>query len=148
MEAIKDGGRASQLPLRLDIKKLFRLDVDDSIWDDCGLGGLDEGVVPRWLADEEVRQGIMAVLESDRCVEEEERLAAEVCAMQRWLREETMDVQVALLSFKGASSPVCNSMTCIISSQMTMPLLINLRFDSIISMMSAKTGAGPFKRWE
>ncbi|KZV91459.1 hypothetical protein EXIGLDRAFT_577072, partial [Exidia glandulosa HHB12029] len=63
------------LPRKLDAKKLFRLDVDDEIWqDDPGLGPQKEGDVRRWQADENVRRGIVALLEQHRCEEEMERL--------------------------------------------------------------------------
>lgn len=45
----------TRLPRRLDAKKLFRLDVDDEIWqEDPGLGPQDEGNLPRWQTDENV----------------------------------------------------------------------------------------------
>lgn len=82
-------------PSQIDHDQLFNLDVDDEIWQDIGL---DEGPastneadplsVPRWLADQAVRDGIRALLELDRCQEEEARLKLERCALQEWLIEE------------------------------------------------------------
>ena len=67
---------------------LFKLDVDDDIWQDVGLDENGEGFIPRWLGDEDVRAGIKNVLELDRCQEEEVRLQKERCAMQEWMLEE------------------------------------------------------------
>lgn len=68
---------------------LFQLDVDDSIWHDVGLEDdcFDQDP-PRWLSDEAVREGIRALLEVDRCREEEIRLVKERCAMQEWFMEQ------------------------------------------------------------
>ncbi|EDR05525.1 uncharacterized protein LACBIDRAFT_302740 [Laccaria bicolor S238N-H82] len=53
---------------------LFKLDVDDDIWQDVGLDEMDLGIdVPRWLGDEGVWQGIKALLEWDRCCEEDQQ---------------------------------------------------------------------------
>lgn len=79
----------TRLPRKLDAKKLFRLDVDDEIWqEDPGLGPQDEQNLPRWQTDDEVRRGIAALLEQRRCVEELERLRAEVGALAAWWKEE------------------------------------------------------------
>ncbi|KZV80991.1 hypothetical protein EXIGLDRAFT_629247, partial [Exidia glandulosa HHB12029] len=84
----KPAGRAP-LPRKLDSKKLFRLDVDDDIWqEDPGLGPQDEGNLPRWQTDDDVRQGIAALLQKRRCIEESERIRAEVNALAVWWKEE------------------------------------------------------------
>lgn len=81
--------RRMRLPRRLDSKKLFRLDVDDDIWqEDPGLGPQDEGDLPAWQIDAQVRRGIRAMLEIDRCREEQERLLAEGEALSSWWSEE------------------------------------------------------------
>lgn len=77
------------LPRRLDMKKLFRLDVDDEIWqEDPGLGPQEEATIARWQTDANVKKGILALLELRRCVEEMERVEAEVRALLRWWGEE------------------------------------------------------------
>lgn len=79
----------SQLPRKLDFKQLFKLDVDDDIWqEDPGLGPQGEDDLPRWMTDEDVKRGIAALLEKERCVEELERVKAEVSAMVMWWQEE------------------------------------------------------------
>ena len=76
---------------------LFKLDVDDVIWQDVGLEDDDyQDIAPaRWLSDEKVRQGILAILELDRCNEEDDRLRKERCAMQEWFSEEWSCVEKA-----------------------------------------------------
>lgn len=89
----------TRLPLRLDVKKLFRLDVDDEIWqEDPGLGPQDEGPIPRWQCDADVKRGIVAMLEKRRCLEEKERVEAEVEALGDWWREEELILRSVLES--------------------------------------------------
>lgn len=76
------------VPLIINPEGVFKLDVDDEIWQDIGLDDSIDGPPPRWLCDEAVRGGIKAMLELDRCQEEENRLRSERCAMQEWLQEE------------------------------------------------------------
>jgi hypothetical protein len=107
MLALQNGGeapRGARIPQMLDIRKLFCLDVDDQIWNDDGLGGIEEETAPRWLADDKVRDGIAALLEQDRCEEEEERLVTEQGAMHTWLWEEWAALKESLLLNKGESS--------------------------------------------
>jgi len=76
-------------PRDIECDGLFKLDTDDDIWQDVGLNDdYDGNVPPQWLSDEQVRQGIQALLENDRCKEEEMRLMRERYAMQDWMREE------------------------------------------------------------
>lgn len=51
---------------------------------------------PLWLCDEGVRAGIKALLELDRCKEEEERLLGECRAMREWFSEEWKVVNMAM----------------------------------------------------
>lgn len=93
MEVLVSQGKAptrrTRAPRRLVAKDLFRLNVDDAIWqEDPGLGPQDEGDLPRWQVDDEVRTGIPAMLEVRRCREELERLECETKALQRWWFDE------------------------------------------------------------
>ncbi|KIJ26858.1 hypothetical protein M422DRAFT_55331 [Sphaerobolus stellatus SS14] len=88
----------AQLPPLLKSQKLFRLDVDDDIWNDDGLGDDDDESPPRWLADQDVRDGIVALLVKDWGLEEMERIKAEEVNTMFWLRYEVMRVQRVMLN--------------------------------------------------
>ncbi|EJD40664.1 hypothetical protein AURDEDRAFT_69821 [Auricularia subglabra TFB-10046 SS5] len=97
----KPPGR-SPLPRKLDTKKLFKLDVDDDIWqEDPGLGPQGEGDLPRWQTDDDVKRGILAFLQADRCREQMERLDSELIALATWWKER-LDAMKALLVGSGA----------------------------------------------
>ena len=76
-------------PIPLPREHLFTLDIDHAIWEDVGLddytgeGGLATAV-PRWLGDDHVRKGIRAMLQLDRCNEEDDRLSREVVRLGEW----------------------------------------------------------------
>ena len=57
-------------PDKIKSKGLFALDVD-VIWQDVGLNDDRSKEPPRWLCDVNVRTGILAMLDLDRCEEEE-----------------------------------------------------------------------------
>ncbi|THV02922.1 hypothetical protein K435DRAFT_817478 [Dendrothele bispora CBS 962.96] len=82
-------------PKKIDRQSLFDLDVDEEIWQDVGL---DEDIdnPPLWLCNEEVRRGIRAVLELDRCDEETSRLQAQRKALQEWFMDEWYTLEAAL----------------------------------------------------
>jgi len=100
MTKLKNSGAATArgvVPAKIDRAGLFKLDVDDEIWQDVGLEQDDLTTeVPAWLGDEKTRRGIKALLELDRCIEEEQRLALERCSLQEWMMEEWHCVSVAL----------------------------------------------------
>jgi hypothetical protein len=76
---------------------LFKLDIDDEIWQDAGLNDDGDGAqTPLWLSNDGVREGIRHLLELDRCEEEESRLCRERKALQEWFQEEWQTNQVAL----------------------------------------------------
>ena len=83
------------LPQPLDPKKLFELNVDDDIWQDAGLLDDEDGLLPLWLCDPAVRDGVKNMLILDRCLEEESRLRKERTSMQQWLLGEWHVLQVA-----------------------------------------------------
>jgi hypothetical protein len=84
--------RGAIAPPKIASKGLFALDVDDDIWQDIGLDNEPDPNPPLWLCDESVREGIKALLEHDRCLEEEVRLRHECCAMREWFLEEWLVV--------------------------------------------------------
>lgn len=93
----KQGPRGAVMPHEIEMEGLFKLDVDDDIWQDVGLtDDGDEMAVPDWLGNEVVRRGIKAWLENKRCEEEERRIGLERKSMQEWMREEWLVVTTAL----------------------------------------------------
>ncbi|KIJ40045.1 hypothetical protein M422DRAFT_174309, partial [Sphaerobolus stellatus SS14] len=91
----------ARMPPLLKIQKLFRLDVDDDIWNEDGLSDDDTSAPPGWLVNQDIRNGISAMLDRDRCEEELERLKAEEKNAMFWLRREVMQVQTVLLQSQG-----------------------------------------------
>jgi hypothetical protein len=87
------------LPQPIDTHNLFALDVDDDIWQDVGLDDEEEGLVPAWLESENVRNGIKALLNHDRCLEEEDCIQRERAAMQLWKNEEWVVLQQACADY-------------------------------------------------
>ncbi|KDQ05679.1 hypothetical protein BOTBODRAFT_122395 [Botryobasidium botryosum FD-172 SS1] len=102
MDSLRRGHKApinTVSPQKLDVRKIFRLDVDDELWqEDPGLGDETCDELPRWLGDEKVRNGIVFMLERDRCLEEIKRLDAECLAMQSWLVDELQNLESAFSS--------------------------------------------------
>ena len=82
-------------PQEIPREGLFKLDVDDEIWQDAGLNDDHYGIAPLWLSDERVRHGIRNLLEFDRSKEEEVRLCRERCALQEWALEEWKVIKIA-----------------------------------------------------
>jgi len=82
-------------PKKIESSGLFTLNVDDAIWQDVGLNDDASEEPPLWLCDANVRSGILAMLDLDRCEEEEFRLQHERRAMQDWFLEEWEIVNVA-----------------------------------------------------
>ena len=80
--------QGATVPEKIEMTGLFALDVDDAIWQDVGLADEDLVDPPLWMCDEDVRRGIKALLELDRCLEEEARLVHERRALQVWFSEE------------------------------------------------------------
>jgi hypothetical protein len=94
----KKAPRGAVAPLSIEMDGLFKLDVDDDIWQDVGLTDEnDESVeIPAWLGDENVRKGIKFLLDLDRCREEKCRLISECISMRQWMREEWTIVTSAI----------------------------------------------------
>jgi hypothetical protein len=86
----KKAPRGAVAPFPIDMDGLFKLDIDDDIWQDVGLTDEnDENMeIPAWLGDEYMRKGIKSLLDVDRCTEERRRLISECISMRQWMREE------------------------------------------------------------
>ncbi|KAF8145458.1 hypothetical protein K438DRAFT_2097945, partial [Mycena galopus ATCC 62051] len=106
---IKNGGapRGSITPVTIPPKGLWQLNVDDAIFQDVGLddryGDNGDNNPPLWLSDDNVRKGINAVLQLDRCDEEERRLQRENSALRVWFRQEW---EIVTKAIEGAVSDV------------------------------------------
>ncbi|KAF7967752.1 hypothetical protein HWV62_33227 [Athelia sp. TMB] len=74
---------------------LWKLNVDDSIWQDLGLedDGASDNAPPPWLKDESTRLKIRHVLDYDRVLEEERRVVYERLALQQFAKEEWLVIQ-------------------------------------------------------
>ena len=97
------------IPLQLESRGIFDLQIDDPIWNDLGLDEFstaEDAPPPLWLASDDVRKGIKALLMLDRCIEEETRLRNEALTLQAWLLEEWLSVQKAKVN-AGKSFLIC-----------------------------------------
>jgi hypothetical protein len=86
---------SSAAPQPIQRNGLFKLDVDDDIWQDVGLDDEYDDRIPWWLGDEGVHSGIQALLLHDWCCKEELRLREEHCNLQQWFMEEWVCVKAA-----------------------------------------------------
>jgi hypothetical protein len=96
----KNAPRGAFAPRSIPDGQLWKLDVDDEIWEDVGLDDDEteqQTTPPLWLCDDGVRAGIKALLQIDRCREEDVRLKKERAALQVWFPEEWALVNCALL---------------------------------------------------
>ena len=78
-------------PKKIERESLFDL---EEIWQDVGLEDMENP--PLWLCNEDVRKGIRALLELDRCKEEICRLRMQRKALQEWFVAEWETLQIAL----------------------------------------------------
>ncbi|KAL1698337.1 hypothetical protein EV121DRAFT_218336 [Schizophyllum commune] len=79
---------------RLPTKGIFDVDVDSEIWLPLRARIHDDsGSPPPWLADENVRKGIQAMLTLQRCKEEEKRLQHETRNLRTWFSMEWKSLQ-------------------------------------------------------
>jgi hypothetical protein len=95
----KNAPRGMLAPRPIPDGELWKLDVDDEIWEDVGLDDdetAQQTTPPLWLCDDGVRAGIKAVLQIDRSNEEDIRLKKERAALQVWFAEEWALVNSAL----------------------------------------------------
>ena len=71
--------------------------MDDDIWQDVELDEHEIEVIPGWLGNEKIREGIKAMLTAKRCAEEIARIKQEQTALQEWSREEWEAINMAIL---------------------------------------------------
>ena len=78
------------LPTKLDDLRNHQLLMED-IWISPAIGE-----IPRWVEDQDVRDGIRAMLKRDRCLEEQRRLGVEADNLCRWYGNKLAAVELAL----------------------------------------------------
>ncbi|KAJ7084729.1 hypothetical protein C8R44DRAFT_545575, partial [Mycena epipterygia] len=104
----KNSPRGALAPRQIPDGQLWKLDVDDEIWEDVGLDDNEteqQTAPPPWLCDDDVRAGIKALLQIDRCREEDVRLKKERAAMQVWFAEEWVLVNRSLNEAVADTAP-------------------------------------------
>ena len=75
--------------------KLAELRNDQTLLEDVWISP-STGEIPRWHEDVDVREGIRAVLKTDRCLEEQRRLGTEADNMCRWFGCELCAIELAM----------------------------------------------------
>ncbi|KAG2091619.1 hypothetical protein BD769DRAFT_1631979 [Suillus cothurnatus] len=75
--------------------KLNELRNDQTLMEDIWITP-SVGDVPRWLDDQDVHDGIRAMLKRDRCIEEQRRLGLEADNLCRWFGDELAAIELAL----------------------------------------------------
>ena len=83
------------VPTQLANERLWDLDVDDDLWTDLARDGQHQDDAPGWLYDPPTRQGIRAMLDLQRSVEELKRLSHERGVMFTWLQGQGEQLQLA-----------------------------------------------------
>ncbi|KAG2092828.1 uncharacterized protein F5147DRAFT_821605 [Suillus discolor] len=96
LEELYDPTYSIPLPMPLPTK-LNDLCNDQSLMEDVWITPLT-GDVPRWLEDQDIRDGICAMLKRDRCIEEKQRLGLEADNLCRWFGDELSAIELALLT--------------------------------------------------
>ena len=88
------------MPACLDIDRLFNTEANPEMWLETGLTE-DDGMVHRYLYDEQVKSGIVAMLMKDRAEEERHRLESELKIMIGWVRSGLEATEKAIILCKG-----------------------------------------------
>jgi hypothetical protein len=92
-EMLKERGkngvrRNAYVPPELSMEGLYKLDVDQDIWENADMADFEGGRIPLWLAKKEVRDGIRAAQEVRSCQEELRRCGIEYSNLRVWFMEE------------------------------------------------------------
>lgn len=87
--------------------KLNELRNDQTLMEDIWITP-SVGDVPRWLDDQDVRDGIRAMLKRDRCIEEQRRLGLEADNLCRWFGDELAAIELALQLPGSVYLPLCH----------------------------------------
>jgi Kyakuja-Dileera-Zisupton transposase/CxC1 like cysteine cluster associated with KDZ transposases len=78
------------IPPLLSKEGLYKLDVDQDIWEDArgDIADFPDGVIPKWLTDVSVKRGICVAQEVVNCRQELERCKAEHSNLWAWFSNE------------------------------------------------------------
>lgn len=89
------------IPAMLDIDQLFNTEANQEMWLETGLTEDDLAQPARYLHDEGVRSGVVAMLMRDRAEEECSRLESELKIMINWITSSLMATEKAILLCNG-----------------------------------------------
>jgi hypothetical protein len=96
-----DAPTGAIVPSQLASERLWDLDVDDDLWTDLARDGQYQDDAPKWLYDEPTKQGIRAMLDLQRSVEELEWLNHERGVMYTWLQGQGKQLRLASQIARG-----------------------------------------------
>ncbi|KAJ3725611.1 hypothetical protein DFJ43DRAFT_1002562, partial [Lentinula guzmanii] len=138
----KRAPRNAVIPSEIDMKHLFKLDVDDNIWQDIGLDEMtDLEELPLWLCNEGVCKGIQAKLELDWCNEELCRLTHERKTLQEWMAEEWDVLCTTIKDLDGGSGKPYNEDLLYQLTESKQNLLrLCVRWDSALELLPVIRG--------
>ncbi|KAI6043824.1 hypothetical protein EDC04DRAFT_2890526 [Pisolithus marmoratus] len=141
MAALIHQGKAPQgsiAPVLIPRDALFKLDMDDDIWQDAGLGDDTGRLAPAWLADENVRSGIRSLLELRHCEEEERCLLHERRTLMEWFSEEWSHMKRAR---EGSGDDLAYELDCHASALASLCLLWQKQLRGFPSLPDESWGA-------
>jgi hypothetical protein len=78
--------KKAYIPPMLSKEGLYKMDVDQDIWEDArgDIEDFPDGVLPQWLVDPSVKQGICVAQEVVNCKQELERCKVESTNLRMW----------------------------------------------------------------
>ncbi|KAG2087542.1 uncharacterized protein F5147DRAFT_790688 [Suillus discolor] len=94
LEELYEPGCGIPLPMPLPTK-LNELRNDQTLMEDIWITP-SVGEVPHWLDDQDIHDGIRAMLKRDRCIEEQRHLGLEADNLCRWFGDELAAIELAL----------------------------------------------------
>jgi hypothetical protein len=97
--------RDAYVPPELSMEGLYKLDVDQDIWENADMADFEGGRIPLWLGNKEVRDGIRAAQEVKSCREELRQCEVEYSNLCTWFMEE-YDAVHEVFKFSEGMSPL------------------------------------------
>jgi hypothetical protein len=91
------------IPPHIEKEGLFQMDVDSNLWNSLAAAkDFPDGVVPGWLGDKDVRQGIQFFQEYLSSEREIERCQLEAKNLKQWYWDEYYALKFAISNVEGA----------------------------------------------